>query len=106
MEVIKTTVHEVAVPPAHIFNQSFLTGIAPGNMKIAKIVPIFKSGNKKNTQQLHTDKYISAFSKLCNRLVNFLEKHDMLYKYQYGFRQNQTTAQCSPNVTGHEIYIK
>ena len=59
MEVIKTTVHEVAVPPAHIFNQSFLTGIAPGNMKITKIVPIFKSGNKKNTQQLHTDKYIS-----------------------------------------------
>ena len=47
---------------AHIFNQSFLTGTVPDNMKIAKIVHIFKSGNKiKNTQQLQTDKYSSCF---------------------------------------------
>ena len=29
MKVIKTTVHDIAVPLAHIFNQSFLTGTGP-----------------------------------------------------------------------------
>ena len=47
MKVIKTTVHEVAAPLAHIFNQSFITGSVADNMKITKIVLLFKSGNKK-----------------------------------------------------------
>ncbi len=97
MKVIKTTVHEVAVPLAHIFNQSFLTGSVPDTMKIAKIVPIFKSGNKKILYNYRPISILPAFSKLleklvCNRLVHFLETHDLLYKHQYGFRQNHTTA--------------
>ena len=32
MKIIKTTVHQVAMPLAHIFNQSFLTGTVPDNM--------------------------------------------------------------------------
>ena len=63
MKIIKTTMHEVAMPLAHIFNQSFLTGTVPDNMKIAKIVPIFKSGNKKKAQQLQTDMYSPCFLK-------------------------------------------
>ena len=40
---------------------------------------------------------LPAFSKLldklvCNLLVNFLETHYLLYKHQYDFRQNHTTA--------------
>ena len=81
MEVIKITVHEVAEPLAHIFNQSFLTGIVPGNMKIPKIVPIFKSGNKKILNNYIPINILPDFSKLleklvCNRLVNFLETHE------------------------------
>ena len=46
MKISKTiNVHEVAMPLAHMFNHSFLTGTVPDNMKIAKIVPIFKTGN-------------------------------------------------------------
>ena len=97
MKVIKTTVHEVAVLLAHVFNQSFLTGTVPDNTKIAKIVPIFKSGNKKILNNYRPISILPAFSKLleklvCNRLVNFLETHDLLHKHQYGFRQNHTTA--------------
>ena len=85
------------MPLAHIFNKSFLTGTVPDNMKIAKIVPIFKSGNKTILNNYRPISNIPAFSKLleklvCNRLVHFLETHDLLYKHQYGFRQNHTTA--------------
>ena len=97
MKIIKTTVHQVAMPLAHIFKQSFLTGTVPDNMKIAKIVPILKYGNKKMLNNYRPISIFPAFSKLleklvCNRLDNFLETHDLLYKHQYGFRQNHTTA--------------
>ena len=83
MEIIKTTVHQLAMPLAHIFKQSLLTGTVPDNMKIAKIVPIFKSGNKKMLSNYRPISIFPAFSKLleklvCNRLENFLETHDLL----------------------------
>ena len=91
MKIIKTTVYEVAVPLAHIFNQSFLIGTVPDNMNIAKIVPILKSGNTKILNNYRPISILPAFSKVlgklvCNRLVNFLETHDILYKHQYGVR--------------------
>ena len=42
----KKTMKEVAAPLTHIFNQSFLLGVVPDQMKIAKIVPVFKAGSK------------------------------------------------------------
>ena len=36
---------EVVAPLTHMFNQSFLLGVVPDQMKIAKIVPAFKAGN-------------------------------------------------------------
>ena len=45
--IIQKTMKEVAAPLTHIFNQSFILGVVPDQMKIAKIVPVFKAGNKK-----------------------------------------------------------
>ena len=66
------------MPVTHVRNQSFSAGIVPAQMKIAKIIPILKSGS-------HNIKFV------CNRLVKFLDKHDILYKHQYGFRRKHST---------------
>ena len=109
MKIIKTTVHEVAMPLAHIFNQSFLTGTVPDNMKIAKIVPIFKSGNKKMLNNCRPISILPAFSKLleklvCNRLVNFHETHDLFIQTPVWL--SSKPHHCSPNLTAPERYIK
>ena len=98
MQIIKTTMHIyiIVAPLAHICNQSFLTGIVPDNMKIAKILPIYKSGNKKILNNYRPISLLPAFSKLleklvCNRLVHILETHNLLFKHQYGFRRKHST---------------
>ena len=46
-KILKQTMKEVATPLAHILNLSLSHGIFPNDMmKIAKIVRIFKNGNK------------------------------------------------------------
>ena len=65
-------------------------------MKIAKIVPIHKSGNKKILNNYRPISILPAFSKLleklvCNRLVQFIENKNLLYQHQYGFREKHST---------------
>ena len=45
-KLIKEIIHCIVVPLTHIFNLSMSTGIVPDTYKIAKVIPIYKSGNK------------------------------------------------------------
>ena len=46
MWVLSKIAPQVVKPLVHIFNLSFTTGIFPCEMKIAKVIPLFKKGNK------------------------------------------------------------
>ena len=46
MNMIKTIISQIVKPFSHICNVSFQTGIFPSKMKIANIVPLFKSGER------------------------------------------------------------
>ena len=44
----KFVLSSIAVPLAYIFNLSLISGSVPLNLKVAKIIPIFKNGDKCN----------------------------------------------------------
>ena len=95
-KILKLSIEHTAVPLAHIFNLSFKSGIVPPNMKLAKVIPIFKSGNRKLFNNYRPISILPAYSKLlekivAKRLVQFLESHDILYDNQYGFRKKHST---------------
>ena len=95
--ILCSTIEETAAHIANIINQSFNTGIVPGNLKTAKIVPIFKPGDKTALNNYRPISILPAISKVleklvCNRLVGFLEENDILYKHQYGFRSKHSTT--------------
>ena len=74
---------EVAAPLTHIFNQSFILVVVPDQMKIAKIVPVFKAGNKKVLNNYIPICISTSFSKILEklasvRLINFLESQYIL----------------------------
>jgi len=45
-KVIKNSVNIISSPLLHIFNSSFITGVVPDKLKTARVIPIFKSGDK------------------------------------------------------------
>ncbi len=46
MIAVKKTIQYIAEPLTHIIFNNSITGIFPDTMKIAKVIPIFKSGDK------------------------------------------------------------
>ena len=45
LEIVKRAIHLICKPLSAIFNQCMKSGIFPESIKIARVVPIFKSGS-------------------------------------------------------------
>ena len=89
---------DIVVPVVYLFNLSLKTGYIPESYKCARIVPIFKSGNHSEFTNYRPISLLSSFSKLLEKLVahqmfRYLNKYDILYNYQFGFRPKHDTNQ-------------
>ena len=90
MHVIKYAFHLMLAPLADIINLSLLKGIFPDKLNIAKIIPIFKAEDPSFLVNYRPTFSWSNFFKffekaIYNRFVRFAEKHDILYRCQFGF---------------------
>ena len=95
--IIKDSLPFFAPVLTHIVNLSLQQGIFPNELKIARIIPLYKSGNKKSANNYRPISLLPSFSKIfekimANRLTTFLTNHNILYKYQFGFRPRHTTS--------------
>ena len=95
-EVVKFVSTRIAQPLAHIFNLSLSSGIVPSQLKIARVVPIFKSGDRHDLTNYRPISVLPAFSKILERLVHkrlysFISRFDLLHDSQFGFRSNRST---------------
>ena len=63
----------------------------PQEMKVAEVVPIYKSGDSRLVSNYRPVSVLPLFSKIYeklmyNRLLSFIEKNNLFYKFQFGFR--------------------
>jgi Reverse transcriptase (RNA-dependent DNA polymerase) len=96
MYFFKNVSLQLLKPLNHVFNLSFRNGIVPTQLKIAKVVPIFKSGDPLSVDNYRPISLLSNFSKIlekimCNRLTLFLENNKLISKAQFGFRKKHST---------------
>ena len=90
--VIKDTSDLLLLPLTHLLNLSITQGVFPDELKLAKVIPIFKSGDSAQIGNYRPVSVLPVFSKVLERvmyvrLFSFIKKYDLLYKYQFGFRQ-------------------
>ena len=98
-QCIKHAANHIYESLSMVFNQSLLQGIFPENFKVSKVTPIDKRGEEMDPFNYRPISTLSAltqfFEKLiCKQLVNYLEKHEILYEFQFGFRKGHSTSQA------------
>ena len=91
------------------FNLSIATGVFPDSWKIARVAPIFKSGqsnDRSNYRPISVLPFLSrVFAKLIyNQLYDYLDKNRLLFSKQSGFRSLHSVVTCLLNCT-NDWYI-
>ena len=94
----------IIIPVEHIFNLCIEKSIWSKQLKIAEVVPIFKSGDKNLATNYRPISLISNIAKLLEkiihcRLLSFLNKNKILIDNQFGFRKNKGTKDALALIT-------
>lgn len=98
----------ISQPLAYIFNLSLQSGLFPNSMKIAKVSPVYKKGSKFDPGNYRPISVLPILSKVFEKLVNsrlmkYLNRNDLLFKHQYGFREKHSTKLSLINLANHLI---
>jgi len=96
VRLLKDAKDFVCEPIAHVLNLSLTTGIFPNKLKVARVVPIFKKGDRKLPGNYRPISILPIISKVYEKIVNgrllkFLEDNSLFYEHQYGFRHGYST---------------
>jgi len=94
--LVKRVAKDIAYPLSLIVNMSLSTGVVPDDLKIAKVIPIYKKENPDAFGNYRPVSVLPCLSKILERIVynrsyDFLCKNNILYDKQYGFRTNHST---------------
>ena len=108
VKLLKHFVNTIINPLCTIVNKNFTKGIFPNSLKIAKIVPIFKVGDRSNVKNYRPISLLLIFSKLLEKLMigrlsTFICKNNVLNAHRHGFRPLCTTNNSFTDVSDYII---
>ena len=81
---------------AILFNNCVYSGVFPDKLKIARVIPLFKTGDRSDIANYRPISLLPVLSKIFEklihrRLVSFLDKNQVIYRKQFGFRKQHST---------------
>ena len=88
--LLKNLISVIKQPLCELINNSLMTGEFPDLMKIAKVMPLYKNGDKLLPDNYRPISLLPVLSKLLEKVVyvkltEHLDKHQILYNRQFGF---------------------
>ena len=95
--LVKRAANLILEPLTYIINLSLMTGVFPNSLKLSRVCPIYKQGDRKDTNNYRPISCLSSFSKIFEKvayeqLSNFLTLHKILNVNQFGFQKGKSTV--------------
>ena len=108
--LIKSIVDIILKPLTVIINQCLKMGIFPNQLKIAKVVPIFKTGDDTLFTNYRPISLLPSTSKVVervifNQLYTYFETNKLFYRSQYGFRKRHSTEFAALELVDKLLYM-
>ncbi len=107
-KVVKSTISYVQVPLAFILSKCLEVGYFADSLKVSKVIPIYKKGDKHLPQNYRPVSIVPIFSKLFEALMHkqlsyYFEHFNLLSDSQFGFRAGRSTINAVMEVVDHTL---
>ena len=91
-QILKCTSNVISNTLAEIINLSISTGVYPNKLKMAKIIPIFKTDDNTDSNNYRPISLLSNFNRIFEKLIfkrmeSFIGQNNLLSPSQYDFRK-------------------
>lgn len=99
VKVVKAAAHCLVIPLTHIYNRCVSDGYFPRSLKISRVTPVYKKGDRSVLSNYRPISVASIFGKVFeiiikNRLQSYFDKHSLLSSSQFGFRPGRNITQA------------
>ena len=103
-EILKLINHLICDTLSKIFNMCITSGKHPDKLKLAHALPIFKKGSRLLVSNYRPISLLSNLNKILEKIMHqriyaFLEKYEILYELQFGFRAGYSTTHALIHMT-------
>ena len=93
----------ISDPISNLCNRSLETGIYPDILKLARLVPVHKKESKLDVSNYRPISLLSNINKIFEKVMslrvrNYLERSNLLYNLQFGFRKKHSTSHAIVNM--------
>jgi hypothetical protein len=97
VNILKFAKHVLCSPISMLINNSLISGVFPKLLKSARIIPIFKAGERTERSNYRPISILPLLSKvyerrMCDRVVRYLKAFSLILVDQYGFQKNKSTT--------------
>ena len=104
--MVKSLKNELYMPLTLIINQMLHTGMYPNAFKIAKVIPIFKTGDPSLLTNYRPISLLPTLSKIFEcaiftQMYSFFITNKILCVQQYGFRAGHSTELSATKLMDH-----
>ena len=115
-KLLKSIKHIISKPLSIIINQSLVTEIFPNALKLSKVIPLYKKGDKQYLSNYRPISLLPTISKVFERVLytqiyDHFNINSLLCEEQYGFRSKHSTELATIKLVdkinnNNNIYLK
>ena len=106
VHITKYIIHSLSPHLAFIFNKCVDEGLFPNLMKLSKIIPVFKSGERCDPTNFRPISILPVLSKIfekiiLNQLLLHFNSNNLLHNQQFGFTKGRSTTDAGVALLKH-----
>ena len=108
--LVKKIINSIVLPLTHCINKCISEGVFPDILKLSRVVPVYKKGDKDSASSYRPISIIPVFGKIFesviySQLYSHFENNCIFHDSQFGFRKKRSTTDAIDSLVKKVIEV-